>query len=306
MLHPFASFTAVYSLVLVPFTSLNTYTAAQEVVEWKILKSVKDHAISLQNSDPESSSLSTKQNDYKRLLENFELLTSSYDKHVSRNGEGSLEEDVSHLEELSVTISVLEKLIDNGAYDLSILPSELQDQFHSMSPILNSVSSALVDVIDIVEKSPATSTRRYLSPKKALPDSRSAKSRVEDATALALLDTKSARRSPQDEIMGNEQDEVLSVADYEMRARGYDGFMAEDMQVNELFHAGADGHAYFGTHDFFRSQDNGFHFFHPSSGHSRRRLNEEGKCDVPDQGKLKEQQCKRLRACAKQFTLYGK
>lgn len=294
----FKKIVAVSSLLatLLFFFPSRFSNANEDIVEWKVLNAAQDFASAVKEQKPFDSASE---------IDKFKSLTDSYMKRIgSTSSQDSFKNEISHLEELTVTISVLQELMKSDEIQI---PGGTQEIFQSISIDLESASKALLDVIDVIEKH-VPNVQLHLpdvvSQKSAL-----VKDRLEyNANAASSENISGMKRKLLQDVPGDEEyvEHHLSLADYEMRARGYGGFMAEDMQVNEVFHSNGDASTFFSSYIF---QNEDFNFFNSYSGNhaNGRRLNEhKGICYNPKEDDLKKERCMRLKACAKEYTMYGK
>lgn len=292
----FKKIVAVSSLLatLLFFFPSRFSNANEDIVEWKILDAAQDYASAVKEQKPFDSASE---------IDKFKSLTDSYMKRIGSTSQDSFKNEISHLEELTVTISVLQELMKSDEIQI---PDGTQEIFQSISIDLESASKALLDVIDVIEKH-APNVQLHLpdvvSQKSAL-----VKDRLEyNANAASSENISGMKRKLLQDVPGDEEyvEHHLSLADYEMRARGYGGFMAEDMQVNEVFHSNGDASTFFSS-NIFQNEDFNFFDSYPTHHDNRRRLNDKGVCDAPKAEDVKRNRCMRLKDCAREYTMYGK
>lgn len=237
----------------------------------------------------------------------------SLSPHLLGGGRGvsSEDEDANHLYNLGTTIESLKKAFEGNDLDFSSYPNEAKSQIHYLGSLLSKASRALVRINESVEKmtgvKPSSNTMLLSLSTSDTEESNFAK----DSQELAH-NTKSRKLFSSDEkAVGSRK------AEYELRARGYHGFLVEDKKIDSILHApGGRGPNMYESFQFeglysgngFSASDrfqSSFHFMHHDRFPARRRLNTDGVCDTPTEANLKAERCNLLLSCASKYTLYG-
>ena len=275
----------------------------------------------------------------KAIETNLEKLTVAsflLNEDESNNGRGeeSLKASIVHLHDITDIISSLKDALGtNGDIDLfSLLPKELQNQIPSIYSLLSTTSTTLATITNSIEhiagaeesslKNTLTSTPHNHKEEPAITTYQVQSAVVDDVPSVTSTNTK---RRTRDLLFDNKDTKIKktatsSKAEYELRARGYHGFLAEDKKIDHLLHVpgGHGANVYdsfsfeglFGSNSFSATHDSFLnHFasdpFNPSS-FGGRRLNDDGVCAVPSEQGLKADRCDRLIDCASKYTEYGK
>ena len=266
-------------------------------------------------------------------LEKLTIASVLFNEEESNNGrEESLMTSIARLKDVTDIISSLKDSFGaKGDIDLfSLLPKEFHNQIPSIYSLLSTTSTTLTTITNSIEhitgveespmKNMLTSTPHEEDP--VLTNYQVQSAVGGDAHSVTSTNLK---RRTRDLLFDNKETKIkktttTSKAEYELRARGYHGFLAEDKKIDHLLHApgghGADIYesfsfeGLFGSNSFSAAHDsflNDFasNPFNPSS-FGGRRLNDDGVCAVPSEQGLKADRCARLIDCASKYTEYGK
>ena len=295
-----------------------------EIVEWPVLNNVNRFIETLKDVIPFSYSSGDEDSSvdlYKSLgtLHAFENDIQKLALSLVRDSssQNSIGENINRLHEISAVVLSLEHFLSNSpqqSFDL------LAEEFHRQLPeILSKTAGALGDVRAIVGNIPGVKE----SPLESFSSAVQTRSIASSDEANASKNSKVKSKSRRNMVFSGDDDEDQdmkrgSKAEYEMRAREYHGFLAEDKKVNRMLHAPG-GRAVnmldssfsfhgFKSYDFF-PHGNFQSYNHRSPNHSvfgggQRRLNAEGQCDEPTYEELKAGRCTRLRDCAGKYTKY--
>jgi len=208
----------------------------------------------------------------------------------------SLGNDLDRLEEVTAVITNLQDFFEGKDS-----PAEIQKFLPTISPLLSKASKALLQIQGYLY------VQQDVGPVKE--KSRKAKSggRGENPPVRSLSKAVTNNRQHAGNGIAVRR---TSRAEFELRARGHHGFLAEDKKIHGLLHApggrGVNMHDssynYFSQHSAFSGS------FQSSSDHvlGRRKLNANGVCAEPDLEDLKYERCERLAHCVDEFTLSGK
>ena len=295
-----------------------------DIVEWPVLNNVNRFIETLKDVNPFSYSSGDEDSSvdlYKSLgtMQAFENDIQKLALSLVRDSssQNSIGENINRLHEISAVVLSLEHFLSNSpqqSFDL------LPEEFHRQLPeILSKTAGALGDVRAIVGNIPGDKE----SPLESFSSAVQTRSIASSGEANASKNSKIKSKSRRNMVLSGDDDEDQdmkrgSKAEYEMRARGYHGFLAEDKKVNRMLHEPG-GRAVnmldssflfhgFKSYDFF-PHGNFQSYNHHSPNHSvfgggQRRLNAEGQCDEPSYEELKAGRCTRLRDCAEKYTKY--
>jgi len=248
--------------------------------------------------------------DYESSLEKVDGLQAKFtelNQRLIAAADPSVGNDLDRLEEVTAVIINLQDYFEGKD-----APAEIQRFLPTIQPILSKASKALLQIQGYLY------VQQDVGPVKE--KSREVKSgdRGENPPVRSLSEAVSNNR----QYAGNGTAiRQTSRAEFELRARGHHGFLAEDKKINGLLHApgGRGGNMDDSSYNFFSSDGfNGIDYlgqhsafpgsFQSSSDHmfGGRKLNANGVCAMPNGRDLKIDRCERLVNCVDTFTLSGK
>ena len=221
------------------------------------------------------------------------------------SADSSVGNDVDRLEEVTAVITTLQDYFEGKD-----VPAEMQSFLPTIQPLLSKALRALMQIQGYIQEDvgPIEESSRKAKGggrKIDLPKLQTPRSSFNDRQQTGN-DGTAARRT--------------SRAEFELRARGHHGFIAEDKKIHGILHApggrGVNMHdSSYGSFSFdgfngnaFPGQYNAFPAsFQSSSDHvlGRRKLNANGVCAEPNENVLKKKQCDRLVDCVHKFTVSG-
>lgn len=263
-----------------------------EVVELPVvLQSVKSFTKSLKLGDP--ASLEESQKTIKTLQDlSNKYIMSSEDKFLGLSkfdgSSESLKHDLDQIHELIVSMSFLEDAMSQDTLLSDSVPMDklVGAAFRDVAPIIANARSALSDIVDIVKEKTGV------------------ESSFKDKDAKSTIDVASTRNLMMEDMSNSNNhtnsSSPISKTEFEFRARGYEGFMAEDQSRDPILHSNVFTNFEFLNDDFATFMES--NSYENGAG---RRLNDEGACVTPNENDLKNKRCARLLSCAKEYTLYG-